>query len=150
MSWEKCVQQRRRSTSHPHSLISAFVVRSLDSLMPLVSISQILSLYLVFMAAQAGLCLIWSETPKTGFLMTWLKSWRSAKWAAKWQNQQNECAPSEDSDQPGHSTWRNIGSLATHWAHSEDSDQTGRMSRLIWVFAGRAATLLVWSRRGSY
>ena len=24
------------------------------------------------------------------------------KWAATWQNQQNECAPSEDSDQPGH------------------------------------------------
>ena len=23
-------------------------------------------------------------------------------WAAKWQNQQNECAPSKDSDQPGH------------------------------------------------
>ena len=23
-------------------------------------------------------------------------------WAATWQNQQNECAPSEDSDQPGH------------------------------------------------
>ena len=23
-------------------------------------------------------------------------------WAAKWQNQQNECVPSEDSDQPGH------------------------------------------------
>ena len=23
-------------------------------------------------------------------------------WAASWQNQQNECAPSEDSDQPGH------------------------------------------------
>ena len=22
-------------------------------------------------------------------------------WAATWQNQQNECAPSEDSDQPG-------------------------------------------------
>ena len=25
-------------------------------------------------------------------------------WAATWQNQQNECAPSEDSDQPGHPT----------------------------------------------
>ena len=25
------------------------------------------------------------------------------KWAASWQNQQNDCAPSEDSDQPGHS-----------------------------------------------
>ena len=24
------------------------------------------------------------------------------KWAATWQNKQNECAPSEDSDQPGH------------------------------------------------
>ena len=35
------------------------------------------------------------------------------------------------------SAWRKIGSLATHWAHSEDSDQTGRMPRLIWVFAGR-------------
>ena len=35
------------------------------------------------------------------------------------------------------SAWRKLGSLATHWAHSEDSDQTGRMHRLIWVFAGR-------------
>ena len=35
------------------------------------------------------------------------------------------------------STWRKLGSLATHWAHSEGSDQTGRMPRLIWVFAGR-------------
>ena len=34
------------------------------------------------------------------------------------------------------SAWRNLGSLATHWAHSEDSDQTGRVPRLIWVFAG--------------
>ena len=34
------------------------------------------------------------------------------------------------------SAWRNIGSLATHWAHSECFDQTGRMPRLIWVFAG--------------
>ena len=35
------------------------------------------------------------------------------------------------------STWRKLGSLTTHWAHSEDSDQTGRMPRLIWVFVGR-------------
>ena len=32
--------------------------------------------------------------------------------------------------------WRNLVSLATQWAHSEDSDQIGRMPRLIWVFAG--------------
>ena len=35
------------------------------------------------------------------------------------------------------SAWRKLGSLATHWAQSKDSDQTGRMPRLIWVFAGR-------------
>ena len=35
------------------------------------------------------------------------------------------------------SAWRKLGSIATHWAHSENSVQTGRMPRLIWVFAGR-------------
>ena len=61
------------------------------------------------------------------------------------------CVPSEDSDQSGHlpfhmlSTWRKLGSLATHWAYSEDSDQTG----LIWVFDGRTVILLVLSWGGS-
>ena len=49
----------------------------------------------------------------------------SNKWTATWQNQQSGCAP------------------------SEDSDQTGRMPRLIWVFAGCTVTLLVLSCRGS-
>ena len=35
------------------------------------------------------------------------------------------------------SAWRQFGSLATHWAHSEESDQTRRMLRLIWVLARR-------------
>ena len=37
------------------------------------------------------------------------------------------------------SAWRNLGSLGTHWADSEDSDgeDSKRMLRLIWVFAGR-------------
>ena len=47
------------------------------------------------------------------------------------------------------SAWRKLGSLATHWAHNEDSDQTGRMPRLIWVFAGGTVTLLVLSCCGS-
>ena len=38
------------------------------------------------------------------------------------------------------SAWRNLEPLAIHWAHSEDSDQTGRMPRLLWVFAGRTVT----------
>ena len=48
------------------------------------------------------------------------------------------------------SAWRKLGSLATRWAHSEDSDQTGRMPRLIWVFAGFTIILLVLSWGGSY
>ena len=37
------------------------------------------------------------------------------------------------------SAWRNIGSWATHWVHSKDSDQTRQMPRLIWVFAGHTS-----------
>ena len=48
------------------------------------------------------------------------------------------------------SAWTNIESLATYWVHSEDSDQTGWMPRLIWVLAGRTKILLVLSWGGSY
>ena len=48
------------------------------------------------------------------------------------------------------SAWRKLGSLATHWTHSEGSDQTERMPRLIWVFAGRTVILLVLSWDGSF
>ena len=48
------------------------------------------------------------------------------------------------------SAWRKLGLLATHRTHSKDSDQTGWMPRLIWVFAGRTATLLVLSLSGSF
>ena len=41
------------------------------------------------------------------------------------------------------SAWRKLGSLATHWAHSKDSDQNGWLPRLIRVFAGRTVILLV-------
>ena len=47
------------------------------------------------------------------------------------------------------SAWRKR-SLATHWAHSKVSDQTGWMLRLIWVFAGRTVILLFFSCPGSY
>ena len=55
--------------TQPPSLISAFVVCCLDSIIPLVSISEISSLYLASVAAQAGLSLPWSQTPKTGFFV---------------------------------------------------------------------------------
>ena len=80
------------------------------------------------------------------------------RWAATWQNQQSVCAPSEDSDQPRHPS-RLIRVFAVRmkkdWVLSyplsanEDSDQTGRMPRLIWDFARRTLTLLVLTCRGS-
>ena len=44
---------------------------------------------------------------------------------------------SAQSDQSSLSARRKLGSLATHWAHNQDSYQTGHMPRLIWVFPGR-------------
>ena len=56
--------------AQPRSLISAFVVRCSDSIIPLVSIFEISSLCLASVAAQAGFSLPWSQTRKTGFLVT--------------------------------------------------------------------------------
>ena len=58
--------------AHPSSLISAFVVHCLDSIILVVSISESSSLYLASEAEQAGLSQPLSQTPKTGFLATWL------------------------------------------------------------------------------
>ena len=74
-------------------------------------------------------------------------------WAASWQNQQNYCASSEDSDQPGHSPslisldqsllyaqWVAKDTSFLH-ADSEDSDETWRMPLLIRIFVGRTVIL---------
>ena len=52
----------------PRSLISTIVVRYLDSMIPILAKSKMSS----SVAEQAGLSLTWLETPKTGFLVTWL------------------------------------------------------------------------------
>ena len=53
--------------AHPRSLISAFVVRCIGSIISLNSIVEISRLYLASVAAQVGLCLAWSETPEDTF-----------------------------------------------------------------------------------
>ena len=60
MSYVICEQQ-------PRSLISAFVVCCLDSIISLDSIAEISRLYLVSVASQACLCLAWSKTPEDTF-----------------------------------------------------------------------------------
>ena len=64
--------------AHPRSLISAFVVRCLDSVMALVSVTEISSLMLASVAEQASLSLTWSKSPKTRFLVTRLKRFTGA------------------------------------------------------------------------
>ena len=44
--------------------------RYIDSIIPLLSKSEISSLYPSSVTVQPGLCRTWSETPKTGFLRT--------------------------------------------------------------------------------
>ena len=60
--------------AHSRSLISTFVVRCLDGIIPLLAIAEISSLQLVSVAEQAGLSRTLSKPPKTGFLVMWLTS----------------------------------------------------------------------------
>ena len=52
--------------AHPRSLISTFVVRCLEGIIPLVSTPIISSLQLASVAEQTGLSLPWSQNPKKG------------------------------------------------------------------------------------
>ena len=56
----------------PRSLISAFVVRCLDSIIPILAKSKISRLLLVSVAEQASLSLTWWRIPQTGFPVTGL------------------------------------------------------------------------------
>ena len=53
--------------AHPRSLMSALLVRCLDSVMSLVFVTKISSLMLAFVAVQASLSQTWSETPEDMF-----------------------------------------------------------------------------------
>ena len=53
--------------AHQCSLISTFIVRCLDSVMSLVSVTKISSLMLASVAEQASLSLTWLETPEDTF-----------------------------------------------------------------------------------
>ena len=49
---------------YPRSLISTFVVRCLESMICILVLSKVSRLYLVSVAEQAGLNLIWSKIPE--------------------------------------------------------------------------------------
>ena len=52
---------------HPRSMISTFVVRCPDSMMPILAKPKFSRLKLVSVAEQAGLSQTWSQTPKDRF-----------------------------------------------------------------------------------
>ena len=54
--------------AHPRSLISAFVIRLLESVISTLATNKFSSFKLVSVAEQTGLSLTLSETTKTGFL----------------------------------------------------------------------------------
>ena len=55
---------------HPHSLISAFVFRLIESSISKLASSKISFFQLDSVAGETGLNLVLSETPKTGFVTT--------------------------------------------------------------------------------
>ena len=80
MTYVKCEQLRRRSAYASAPSDQRLFVHCLASIQPLVSMYEIASLYLAFVAAKAGLNLTWSQTTKTRFLMTGLNFLHNQHW----------------------------------------------------------------------
>ena len=56
--------------AHPHSLISVFVIRFLESIICKLATGEISTFQLVSVAEETDLKIALSETPKTGFVAT--------------------------------------------------------------------------------
>ena len=157
---------------HPPSLIRVFV-RLMGSQGPKLSSCGQRRLWSDWADAQADLSLCWVHTHFVGFVMSRRNSHVVHSWCLNFVIEMRgwlECELSHDKtnkmivrpaktqislsicpvwSESSLSAWRKLGPLATQWVHSEDSDQAGQMPRLIWMFAGRTATLLVSTWDGS-
>ena len=125
------------------------------SLFPVLGVSDVLFLFLILFYLQWEFLYANSVDPDQTLPCAasdlGLHCLPRSRWATSWQNQQNGmCAQqtlrsawaSAQSlgirpvwSESLLSTWKKLVFLATHWVHREDSDQTGRMPRLIWMFA---------------
>ena len=70
LSWDVANNTGADQPAHPRSLISAYVIRFLESIICILSTGEISFFQLVSVAEETGLKLALSETPKTGFLAT--------------------------------------------------------------------------------
>ena len=89
-------------------------------------------------------------------------TWYKSNWAATWENQQNDCAPSEDSDHPSlirvftvcmKKAWVLSYPLSAQrrlWSDWADADAQAELSlhwahmSFCWVFNGAAQLMLLW------
>ena len=92
-----------------------------------------------------GICVSKCNSSRT--MLSMLEKYIASNiWATSLQNQQNDLCPEKTQTNLGiHPVWFE-SPLSTQWvakdpsflhADSEDSDQTGLMPRLLWIFAGR-------------
>ena len=117
-----CAQRRLRSALASAQLTRVFAVRKKKAWILNYPLSTQQRAWSDWAHAQADLSLRWAHSHFVGFVMRRLKFckkcirpvWLESSLSAR----------------------RKLGSLTTHWAHSEDPDQTGHIPRLIWVFAG--------------
>ena len=147
-------------------LISIFVAHHLNSIVPIVAISEIPILQLTPVAEQVSLSFTWSYTMvdrlshdtadmRLPLILTFCQevTMQGINTFEPPHDKTNKmaCAPSEDSDQPEHLPslirvfavrMKKAYVLSYPLSASEDSDQTGRIPRLIWIFAGR--TVILW------
>ena len=55
-------------------------------------------------------------------------------WKPYYRYAKTTCATSAQSDQSSLSAWTNLGSLAMHWVHIEDSDGTSDVDQTLYGF----------------
>ena len=71
------------------------------------------------------------------------------KWAASWENQQNDCAPSKDSDQPGYLSSRGQWRLWSNWVDAQ-ADLSIRWAQSSFCWFSHEAAQINASIRSSY
>ena len=90
--------------------------------------------------------IVWLSWNNTHLYSTFGSEWRLYNWATSWQNQQTDLCAQRRLRSAWASAQSDQSSLCAQWvakdpnflyAERKDSDQNGRMPRLIWVFAGR-------------
>ena len=135
--WWETLLLKRDILAHPRRLISAFAVRCLDSIISLVSSCSISWLYLASVAEQAGWVLPvrkpedrFSHSHDEARLIGGLDLMTiPTKWHVRPAKTQFSLCIRPVWSETSLSAWTKLWSSATHWAHSEDSDQTGQMPR---------------------